>query len=36
MDRKIPLIPEYIEPINFLFIKPKNEDTVTHVAWDKV
>ena len=36
MDRKISLIPGYIRPTKLLFQKPMNEDTVTHVAWDKV
>ena len=36
MDRNTPSMPENIDPIKLLSCKTKNEDTVTHVAWDKV
>ena len=36
MNRKTPLLPEYIDPIKLLLYEPKDEDTFTHVAWDKV
>ena len=36
MNKEAALRPEYIDTTKLLFYKPKNKDTVTHVAWDKV
>ena len=36
MNRRITLIEGYICPIMLPRLEPKNEDTVTHVVWDKV